>query len=204
MISKVKRYFLEIKDFSNPIELNIPKNYKIILDEKKDFQYNKFFYKQIGADHYWRDRLGWSEQQWFRYVQNDNLETHILKKGKGENENLVGFYEQEYHPESNETELINMGILKEFRGLKLGSMLLNHAIASASRKNPKRMWVHTCSLDHKHALQNYKSKGFEIFKEEEIDFVAQFSSGNLKVPFLKIVAKNDVFKKGTFKVPEIN
>ena len=89
MISKVKRYFLEIKDFSNPIELNIPKNYKIILDEKKDFQYNKFFYKQIGADHYWRDRLGWSEQQWFRYVQNDNLETHILKKGKGENETFL-------------------------------------------------------------------------------------------------------------------
>ena len=167
MISKVKRYFLEIKDFSNPIELNIPENYKIILDEKKDFQYNKFFYKQIGADHYWRDRLGWSEQQWFRYVQNDNLETHILKKGKGENENLVGFYEQEHHPESNEIELINMGIIKEFRGLKLGSMLLNHAIASASRKNPKRMWVHTCSLDHKHALQNYKSKALKCLRKKK-------------------------------------
>ena len=67
---------------------------------------------------------------------------------------------------------INLGVLKEFRGLKLGATLVNHAIASASRKNPGRMWVHTCSLDHKHALQNYKSKGFEIFKEEEIDFVA--------------------------------
>ena len=73
---------------------------------------------------------------------------------------------------ANEVELINLGVLKEFRGLKLGSTLVNHAIASASRKNPGRMWVHTCSLDHKHALQNYKSKGFEIFKEEEIDFVA--------------------------------
>ena len=83
-----------------------------------------------------------------------------------------GYYEQEYHPSSNEVELINLGVLKEFRGLKLGSTLVNHAIASASRKNPVRMWVHTCSLDHKHALQNYKSKGFEIFKEEEIDFVA--------------------------------
>ncbi|PDH20269.1 MAG: GNAT family N-acetyltransferase [Pelagibacterales bacterium MED-G40] len=172
MTSKVKRYFLEIKDFSNPVDLNIPENYKIILDEKKDFKYNKFFYKQIGVDHFWRDRLAWSEREWFSYVQNDNLETHILKTGKEENVDLVGFYEQEYHPKSNEVELINMGILKEFRGLKLGSMLLNHAIASASRKNPKRMWVHTCSLDHKHALQNYKSKGFEIFKEEEIDFVA--------------------------------
>ena len=168
MVSRIKRYFLEIKDFSNPIELNIPENYQIILDNKKDFRLNKFFYKQIGADHYWRDRLIWSDKEWLKYSQNKNLETHIIKKA----EDLVGFYKQEYHPGSNEVELINMGILKEFRGLKLGSTLLNHAIASASRKNPNRMWVHTCSLDHKHALQNYKSKGFEIFKEEEIDFVA--------------------------------
>ena len=168
MVSRVKRYFLEIKDFSNPIELNIPENYQIILDNKKDFRLNKFFYKQIGADHYWRDRLIWSDKEWLKYSQNKNLETHIIKKA----EDLVGFYEQEYHPGSNEVELINMGILKKFRGLKLGSTLLNHAIASASRKNPNRMWVHTCSLDHKHALQNYRSKGFEIFKEEEIDFVA--------------------------------
>ena len=168
MIARVKRYFLEIKDFSDPVELNIPEDYQIILDDKKNFKLNKFFYKQIGIDHYWRDRLIWSDKEWLKYAENKKLETHILKK----EEDLVGFYEQEYHPESNEVELINMGILKEFRGLKLGSALLNHAITSASRKNPDRMWVHTCSLDHKHALQNYKSKGFEIFKEEEIDFVA--------------------------------
>ena len=40
MVSRVKRYFLEIKDFSNPIELNIPENYQIILDDKKDFELN--------------------------------------------------------------------------------------------------------------------------------------------------------------------
>ena len=168
MTARVKRYFLELKNFSNLIELDIPDSYQIILDKKKDFELNKFFYKQIGADHYWRDRLIWSDKEWLRYAENKNLETHVIKKEK----DLVGFYEQEYHPDSNEVELINMGILKEFRGLKLGSTLLNHAIASASRKNPNRMWVHTCSLDHKYALQNYQSKGFQIFKEEEIDFVA--------------------------------
>ena len=168
MISRVKRYFLEIKDFSNPVELNLPSNYKITLDNQKNFNINKFFYKQIGIDHYWRDRLVWSDKDWLNYVKNKNLETHIIKR----NDDLVGYYEQEYHENSNEIELINIGVLKEFRGLKLGSILLNHAIASASRKNPNRMWVHTCSLDHKYALNNYKSKGFRIFKEEEIDFVA--------------------------------
>ena len=168
MVSRVRRYFLEIKNFDKSIDLNLPEDYKIVLDDKKDFQLNKFFYKQIGIDHYWRDRLLWSDREWLNYVKNKNLETHILKK----NDNLVGYYEQEFHFSSNEVELINMGILKDFRGLKLGSILLSHAIASASRKNPNRIWVHTCSLDHKNALLNYKSKGFEIFKEEEIDFVA--------------------------------
>ena len=168
MISRVKRYFLQIKNFSNPVKLNLPNNFKITLDDEKDFKLNKFFYKQIGIDHYWRDRLLWSDKEWSKYVGNKNLETHIIKKDN----HLVGYYEQEYHFRLNEVELINMGVLKEFRGLKLGSILVSHAIASASRKNPERMWVHTCSLDHKYALQNYKSKGFEIFKEEEIDFVA--------------------------------
>ena len=168
MVSRVQRFFLEVKNFTKPIEFNLSKNLKIILDEKKDIKLNKFFYKQIGIDHYWRDRLLWSDKEWLQYVSNRYLETYILKK----NDDLVGYYEQEYHPNSNEVELINMGVLKEFRGLKLGSILLYHAMASASRKNPNRMWVHTCSLDHKHALLNYKSKGFEIFKEEEIDFVA--------------------------------
>ena len=56
MISRVKRYFLEIKNFSNPIELDIPKNYQIFLDEKKNFELNKFFYNKIGEDHSWRER----------------------------------------------------------------------------------------------------------------------------------------------------
>ena len=77
----------------------------------------------------------WSDKEWSKYAKNKNLETHILKKG----EELVGFYEQEYHPRSKEVELINMGILKEFRGLKLGSILLNHAIASASEKSSQNV-----------------------------------------------------------------
>ena len=50
----------------------------------------------------------WSDSEWMKYVSNKNLETHILKKG----EDLVGYYEQEYHPGSNEVELINLGVLK--------------------------------------------------------------------------------------------
>ena len=29
--------------------------------------------------------------------------------------------------------------------------------------------LHTCSLDHKHALKNYKSRGMKIFKSETVN-----------------------------------
>ena len=87
------------------------------------------------------------------------------------NDELVGFYEQEFHKDKNEIELIQMGILKEYQGKKLGSFLLSYIIHKTFKQNIKRLWVHTCSLDHKHALNNYLSKGLSIFKEEEIDFV---------------------------------
>ena len=83
---------------------------------------------------------------------------------------LIGFYEQEYHEVKNEIELIQMGILKEYQGKKFGSFLLKYIIYESFKKNPKRMRVHTCTLDHKYALDNYLSKGFKIFKEEEINF----------------------------------
>ena len=86
------------------------------------------------------------------------------------NEELVGFYEQEFHKEKNEIELIQMGILKEFQGKKFGSFLLEYIIYNAFAKNVERLWVHTCSLDHKYALENYLSKGFKTFKEETINF----------------------------------
>ena len=164
---KVQRFFLELKKAKNPNQSIIStKNVKIFLDTKKDVNINKFFYRQVGKDHFWRDRLLWSDKEWNKYINNKSLVTGIMKI-KGE---LIGFYEQEYHETKNEIELIQMGILKEYQGKKFGSLLLRHIIYEGFNKNVERIWVHTCSLDHKHALGNYLSKGFKIFKEETINF----------------------------------
>jgi len=165
---KVQRFFLELKKNKRIIQsIILPKNCKIYLEVEKDININKFFYRQIGKDHFWRDRLLWSDNEWKKYINNKNLETGIMKI----NDNLVGFYEQEFHKDKNEMELIQMGILKEHQGNKLGSFLLKHIIQETFNRDIERLWVHTCSLDHKHALNNYLSKELTIFKEEEIDFV---------------------------------
>ena len=42
MVSRVKRYFLEIKDFSKTVDLNLPENFQIILDDKDNFHLTDF------------------------------------------------------------------------------------------------------------------------------------------------------------------
>jgi hypothetical protein len=46
--------------------------------------------------------------------------------------------------------------------------LLSQAIKKSFNNKVKRVWVHTCSLDHKNALKNYIARGMKIFKSETI------------------------------------
>ncbi len=79
---------------------------------------------------------------------------------------LVGFFELIFHIENKEIEIAYFGILEEYQNKKLGSYLLSEAIKISFQHNIHRVWVHTCSLDHKYALNNYISRGMKIFKTE--------------------------------------
>ena len=73
-----------------------------------------------------------------------------------------------FHAEKKETEIAYLGLLKEYQNKKLGSFLLSSAIKNSFSKNANRVWVHTCSLDHKNALNNYISRGMRIYKTESV------------------------------------
>ena len=164
----VKRNYLEIKSLKDLVELPKPsEKLKVKLVNPPNFQLNKFFYKQIGKNLNWIDRLVWSDNKWISYLNNENVNTYILK----EENNFVGYYEQIFDKEKLDCEIAYFGILEEYIGKKFGGYLLSEAIKNAFKLNPKRIWVHTCSLDHRHALKNYLSRGMKIFKSENISFL---------------------------------
>ena len=165
MIEEVKRNYLEINSLQDLQEVTEPtKDYSLNLLDPINFQLNKFFYKNIGQNHKWVDRLVWTETQWIDYVSKDKVQTYILKY----KDELVGFFELIFHFEKKEVEIAYFGILEEFRNKKLGSYLLSQAIKKSFSQNIDRVWVHTCSLDHKNALNNYIARGMKIFKTEII------------------------------------
>ena len=163
MTEEVKRSYLEINSLKDLQESEKPSDdYIVKLIEPTDFQLNKFFYKNIGKNHKWIDRLIWSEEQWIKYVSSKNVKTFVLKNNK----DLVGFFELIIHFEKKEVEIAYFGILEEYQNKKLGSFLLSDAIKKSFHENVDRVWLHTCSLDHKNALYNYLARGMKIFKSE--------------------------------------
>ena len=165
MSKKIDRNYLEIFSLNELIATYNPANeFSLNVIDPPNYQLNKFFYKEIGKNHRWVDRLIWNDKEWIEYTTNNNTKTYILKK---END-LVGYFELIFHRDKNETEIAYLGILEEYLNKKLGSYLLSNAITKSFLDKPKRVWVHTCSLDHKNALNNYLSRGMKIFKKETI------------------------------------
>lgn len=165
MTQEVKRNYLEISSLKDFKEIKkISNNNSLELLSSTNFQLNKFFYKNVGKKHQWVDRLVWSETQWIDYVSSKNVKTYIFKYNK----DLAGFFELISHTENKETEIAYFGLLEEFQNKKLGSYLLSEAIKISLTENTKRVWLHTCSLDHKNALNNYIARGMKIFKTETV------------------------------------
>jgi len=64
-MKNVERHYLEISSIN---ELNAAEKksveYSVKLVDPIDFQLNKFFYKNVGKNHHWIDRLVWTDKQW--------------------------------------------------------------------------------------------------------------------------------------------
>jgi len=122
---EIQRYYLEINSIKDLSEIAKPSNiYEVSLINPPDFQLNKFFYKQIGKNYNWIDRLVWSEKKWINYVNNSDVKTFVLK----ENNNLVGYFEQILNKERLDCEIAYLGILEDYFRKKLGGYLLSEAI----------------------------------------------------------------------------
>ena len=166
MIINIDRSFLEINSIKKLNRSKSPgPNFKINQVDPPDFQLNKFFYKQIGRKHRWIDRLAWTDKKWIEYVENSRVKTFVLK----DNNNLAGYYETIRDFDKDHSEIAYFGILEEYFGKKCGGYLLSEAIKKLFEDGISRVWLHTCSLDHKNAIKNYLARGMQIFKSEKIN-----------------------------------
>ena len=120
--------------------------------------FNRRMYTEVGRAWQWTDRLVWSAEDWSKYAHSPRVRTFVARYDGA----TAGYFE--LRQENEEVELVYFGLLPDFFGKKLGGALLSAAIRAAWAMNPRRVWVHTCTLDHPAALANYRARGFKIYK----------------------------------------
>ena len=148
------------RDASRPSPVRT--DFDAVIVDPSDPDLNRRFYCSVGSQWEWTDRLSWSEDDWQRYVDRDVLKTFVGQLNGCD----VGYFELETQ-ESGNMEIVLFGLLPESIGKGLGGPLLSAAIERAWEfSDTERIWLHTCTHDHKHALDNYRARGFEIFTTE--------------------------------------
>ncbi|NJP65091.1 GNAT family N-acetyltransferase [Streptomyces spiramenti] len=128
-------------------------------------EFSRFLYTAVGGDVRWVDRLGWDHARWRAYLDRPAVETWVAYL----RDTPAGYIELDGQAEGV-VEIAYFGLLPAFRGRGVGGHLLTVGTARAwdlsarwpGREATRRVWLHTCTKDGPHALENYRRRGFTV------------------------------------------
>ena len=126
----------------------------------------RLLYNGVGRAYHWVDRNLMPDDVLLRIIVNELVEINVLYV----NDQTAGYVELDRRT-PGEIELAYFGLFPSFVGKGLGKYLLSWAVSRAWSFRPRRVWVHTCDLDHAAALPTYLQAGFSIYDEKLLEQV---------------------------------
>ena len=142
---------------SKPEKLNA--EIKLMVEPTVDFY--RYLYDTVGEKWTWIERRLLDDNNLQKLIRSSNVEIYILYV----DDNVAGFGEIGWDTASNGSEIKYFGLMPEYIGKRLGPYFLNNIINIAWGRNPVRLRVNTCDLDHPSALRVYQKSGFNILEE---------------------------------------
>ncbi len=159
---KVTTVYLEMKARDQVrAKVSHDPRFRVLETSVRQWEFNRFLYAFVGGPWQWRDKLSWEDSRWRAYVNDNGLLTFVAYYDGSP----AGYFE--LSKRDDEVEIAYFGLSPYFIGRGLGGPLLTCALERAWSLDPGRVWVHTCTLDHPAALQNYLARGMTIYRTEE-------------------------------------
>lgn len=116
---------------------------------------------EVGAG-FWTERSRWTDARWRAHLRQPNVCFWIARLS---DEDAGGF---ELTASTRGVKIEGFGLLPSHRGRGLGRDLLTAATERAFATGARKVWLHTATDDHPHALPNYLSGGYRIVREREL------------------------------------
>lgn len=155
-------YYLEMRDraqfkpaYTNHADLTL------VTLTRVDVPYYRFLYGTVGEALRWRDRLLMADDELVATLSESQVT--VLHVGGVP----AGYVELGARDSQGGVEIAYFGLRPEYLGMGLGKHLLSVGIEAAWSRDAARVWVHTCNLDHPHALDNYLKRGFALYDTHE-------------------------------------
>jgi GNAT superfamily N-acetyltransferase len=126
--------------------------------EPKISAYRTLF-RRVGEPWLWFSRLVMDDATLGAIIHDPAVEIHAVVDRAGIE---IGLLELDFRS-AGECELAFFGLVPELTGKGHGGWLMSQALALGWRQDVRRMWVHTCTLDHPSALAFYQRHGFVPF-----------------------------------------
>ncbi|MEM1132225.1 MAG: GNAT family N-acetyltransferase [Pseudomonadota bacterium] len=123
--------------------------------------YRKLF-REIGTDWLWIGRLLMSDDALQAVLNDADIHRYAVKAS---DDRACGMVELDFRM-SSECEIVYLGLTPDYAGKGHGEWLISQTLKLAWRNDVKRVWLHTCTLDHPAALSFYCKHGFVPFKRE--------------------------------------
>jgi GNAT superfamily N-acetyltransferase len=125
--------------------------------------YYRGLYDAVGRAYNWLGRRKMADEALAAILDDPRVELHVLTIDGVD----AGFVELDRRT-PGEIEIVQFGLTGPYHGRGLGKWFLQWAVDRAWSYAPRRLWLHTCTLDHPAALPNYLKAGFREFKQERI------------------------------------
>ncbi|WP_341907013.1 GNAT family N-acetyltransferase [Sandarakinorhabdus limnophila] len=125
-----------------------------------DLDRYRALFRAIGQPWLWRERLVMDDETLTATLNAPTLEVHVATRRDGTPQGLL---ELDFSGD-RECELAYFGLVPELTGRGHGAWLMGHALKRAWREGIRRVWVHTCDLDHPGALTFYQRHGFRPYE----------------------------------------
>ena len=126
----------------------------ILRAERPTISFYRYLYDTVGADWNWFMRRRLSDEELAAIIHDDRDEVFVLHvRGVP-----AGYVELDRRVEG-EVEIAYFGLIPEYVGRGFGKYLLAWGLARAWSYRPRRVWLHTCTLDHPGRLASISAQG---------------------------------------------